>query len=173
MSNAQTPRRRGRPKSPSKRLAIIEAARDLFINHGVDGVSLDVVIKTAAVSKTTFYSHFSNRAELFEAIVTREAENLLAAIDSWASSEKQELEADLIRFGEGMLSVLVKLDSIGIERMLGVRTQQRKALAEMFYSAGPARTTALLCDRLEAAKAAGDIDCSNVKTAADDFLALT
>ncbi len=170
-NNVSTPRPRGRPKSPGKRKAIIDAARNLFLQNGVDGVSLDVVIKSAAVSKSTFYSNFTNRAELFSAIVKQEAENLLQ-LDTWIGDQENTIEHDLTSFGVKALELVVRLDSIGIERMLGVQSENRKQLAKIFYDAGPKRTLTILANRIQSGMNHCELVEGDADLAASDFMAL-
>ncbi|HWE10294.1 MAG TPA: TetR/AcrR family transcriptional regulator [Solirubrobacteraceae bacterium] len=47
--------RRGRPRSESSRKAIIAAARELLLEHGLNSVSMDAVADRAGASKATIY----------------------------------------------------------------------------------------------------------------------
>ncbi|MEJ2042688.1 MAG: TetR/AcrR family transcriptional regulator [Reinekea sp.] len=49
----------------SKKDQIAEAALPLFLEHGVKGTSIDMVVKSARVSKPTVYNHFPDKANLF------------------------------------------------------------------------------------------------------------
>lgn len=75
MSAAETekPVREG---SSAKRTAILTAARDLFVHHGVDRVSMDAVAARAGVSKVTVYDYFGDKRRLFLAILSDAAESL-------------------------------------------------------------------------------------------------
>jgi AcrR family transcriptional regulator len=48
-------RRRGRPRSEKARNAILAAAADLLLAHGLDAVSMDEVAEHAGASKATIY----------------------------------------------------------------------------------------------------------------------
>ena len=60
----------GRPKDLAKRAAILEAAKQLFLEQGYQGVSMDQIAATAGVSKLTVYSHFGDKETLFAATIT-------------------------------------------------------------------------------------------------------
>ena len=49
------PPRAGRPRSEKARTAILQAATDLLLAHGLAGVSMDTVAERAGVSKATIY----------------------------------------------------------------------------------------------------------------------
>ncbi|MEA2213825.1 MAG: hypothetical protein QOF83_3773 [Solirubrobacteraceae bacterium] len=49
------PPRRGRPRSEATRQAILGAARELLLEHGLDAVSMDALAQRAGASKATIY----------------------------------------------------------------------------------------------------------------------
>lgn len=51
------------------RAQLVDAARSLFIERGVEQVSIDAITSTAGVAKGSFYNHFDSRQALFEDIV--------------------------------------------------------------------------------------------------------
>lgn len=56
-------------RSEQKRLAIIEAAKEEFIQHGFAGANMDRVSAAAEVSKRTLYRHFESKEVLFESVL--------------------------------------------------------------------------------------------------------
>lgn len=63
-----------RKKSTQKRAAIIEGAMQVFLANGYAATSMDRVAAIAGVSKATVYSHFQDKAALFDAIVRQLAQ---------------------------------------------------------------------------------------------------
>ncbi|MGB0732782.1 MAG: TetR/AcrR family transcriptional regulator [Pontibacterium sp.] len=57
---------RGRP---SKRQVILDAAKQLFIEQGYQGTSIDMVVKAAEVSKPTVYNNFPTKLALLSDII--------------------------------------------------------------------------------------------------------
>ena len=53
----------------STRAKIIETARILFNQHGFAGVSIDMVMETAGLTRGGFYNHFKTKEALFAAAV--------------------------------------------------------------------------------------------------------
>lgn len=47
------------------RETIVETARVLFNRHGFNGVSIDMVMQEAGLTRGGFYNHFKNKEELF------------------------------------------------------------------------------------------------------------
>ena len=71
----------GRPRSPAAGKAILRAALKLFIEHGVDGASIEQIAEKAGVARTTLYRRWSTKETLLaEAIaVARGAPELKAS----------------------------------------------------------------------------------------------
>lgn len=55
----------------SKKDQIADAALLLFLEHGVKGTSVDMVVKSSGVSKPTVYNHFPDKANLISYIIER------------------------------------------------------------------------------------------------------
>jgi AcrR family transcriptional regulator len=55
---------RGRPRDPAIDAAIMSAALDLFIDHGIAGMSIEQVAKRAGVGKPSVYRRWSTKERL-------------------------------------------------------------------------------------------------------------
>lgn len=55
----------------SKKDPIAQAALPLFLEHGIKGTSVDMVVKASGVSKPTVYNHFQDKSQLFEHVIDR------------------------------------------------------------------------------------------------------
>jgi len=62
------------------RAAILEAATERFGADGFAGTTVDAVAETARVTKGAVYHHFSDKADLLEAVFIRLEERLVTAV---------------------------------------------------------------------------------------------
>lgn len=69
-------------RSERKRRAILDAAREIFLNQGYAGAGMEAVARSAAVSTATLYAHFQSKADLFEAVVEEAVAGLTAELRS-------------------------------------------------------------------------------------------
>jgi len=69
------------------RSALVQAARQVFANRGFEGASLDEIAETAGYTRGAIYKHFTNKEDLFFAVVEAFNTDIL---DSFA----ERLEAD-------------------------------------------------------------------------------
>ncbi|MDF5755180.1 TetR/AcrR family transcriptional regulator [Spongiactinospora sp. TRM90649] len=77
-------RGRGRPRDPETDAAILRAALDLFVEHGVEGTSMEQVAKRAGVGKLTVYRRWSSKEEL-----------IAQAVEQWVDAEVVPSAADV------------------------------------------------------------------------------
>jgi TetR/AcrR family transcriptional repressor of mexJK operon len=59
-------------RTAAKRQQIIDSARELFIENGFAGSSMDAVVAHAGVSKQTAYRYFPSKTDLLEAVLSSE-----------------------------------------------------------------------------------------------------
>ncbi|GAK87792.1 transcriptional regulator TetR family [Vibrio ponticus] len=62
-------------RSEQKRLAIIEAAKQEFIENGFLAANMNNICTAAEVSKRTLYRHFESKELLFEAVLAEIQQN--------------------------------------------------------------------------------------------------
>jgi AcrR family transcriptional regulator len=64
---------------------VLDGARDVFLQDGFEGASVDEIARSAGVSKATLYSYFPDKRLLFMEVATREcgrqSDNALQQID--------------------------------------------------------------------------------------------
>ncbi len=72
MSNDQTVPRRGRPHDAAgTREAILNAAEQVFAQHGFDGARIDTIAEVAGYNKSLIFSYFGDKLGLYTAIIRR------------------------------------------------------------------------------------------------------
>ena len=55
--------------APERRASIIAAARDLFAQKGLHGVSVDEIAAAVGVSPAVLYRHFDSKQDLYTAVI--------------------------------------------------------------------------------------------------------
>jgi AcrR family transcriptional regulator len=59
---------------------VLDAAFELFLEHGYDGTSMEAVARAAGVTKPVVYDCFASKEELFTALLRREETRVLGQI---------------------------------------------------------------------------------------------
>jgi AcrR family transcriptional regulator len=67
-------------QSGATRRALIDAARDLFAQHGFADTATEAVVATAGVTRGALYHHFKDKTALFQAVYEDLEEQLVARV---------------------------------------------------------------------------------------------
>lgn len=126
-------------RSKIKRESMLRAAAALFMEHGYDGVSIDMIIASVGGTKTNVYRHFGGKAELFAAVVEdlwRESVQPFEDIEK-LDAEDLPIEQALRQLGQGFLGAICTEREVNIHRMLIAAAPQHPELASRWFSLGP------------------------------------
>ncbi|SDQ05234.1 TetR/AcrR family transcriptional regulator [Quadrisphaera sp. DSM 44207] len=61
----------GDPRVLRSRAAVLDAATELLLQRGLEGVTVDAVLARSGVARSTLYRHWSGRADLLEDVLRR------------------------------------------------------------------------------------------------------
>jgi AcrR family transcriptional regulator len=59
---------------------LIDAARDLFGQHGYDGTSIEAILRAAGIQRGALYHHFDSKRAVFDAVLDRVIADLAAKV---------------------------------------------------------------------------------------------
>ena len=158
-------------RGQARRLAMIDAARDVFLEHGYERTTLDMVIANAGGSRRTLYECFGDKAGLFCAMVAANTEELLSRL--------QALPADatgpshiLKHIARVFLDVVLSPEAIAIFRLMVAEGPKFPELGEAFYQEGPLRLRNHLTQYLQRANDNGELVVNDANLAARQFFGL-
>jgi TetR/AcrR family transcriptional regulator, mexJK operon transcriptional repressor len=155
----------------SKAESILAAAKRAFLAAGFAAVSMDAIAREAGVSKATVYAHFAGKEELFGAVIGRECERYFARV---SADELDPLDArgSLTVLGRRFLDLLLSSDGIALHRIILAEVTRLPALGEVFWRAGPERQRLQIEAFLKRASAAGSLELTDARLAAEQFVSL-
>jgi AcrR family transcriptional regulator len=89
---SETTAQRGRLSRSARRAQLLVAARDVFAEQGYHAAAMDDIAERAGVSKPVLYQHFPGKLELYQALLTTYADELVAQVRSalLTTSENEE-----------------------------------------------------------------------------------
>lgn len=166
---ARSPAGPGRPKDLGKRNAILEAAKQLFVNEGY-GVSMDQIAAAAGVSKLTVYSHFGDKDTLFSAAIRSKCEELLPT-DLFQPDLKGPLREQLLAIARAFFGLVGDDEALAMQRMM-LSPQAEVHLRELFWNAGAQPTCDAFAAFLRARVEAGELEIDDIDRAAHQFFCL-
>lgn len=119
----------------SKREQIIEAAHQMFLEHGYGASSMDGIAAAAQVSKRTVYSHFANKDELFRQIIHAFC-GRMSNVDL-QDNEDAPIEIRLKQVGIQLIHIILHPEAMATLRIVMAEKDQFPSLAKAFWEAGP------------------------------------
>ena len=152
-----TPRRR----SEKARTAIIEATRELLLERGFDGLSIEAVAARAGVGKQTIYRWWPSRPVLVADVMLADADKILGAMP-----HTDDVAADLESWGATLATALTTTRGHAMLRTLTAASLEHEDTAARLR-AGFSRP---LIDSVRVRLQHEGVDADTAHTAADALL---
>ncbi|WP_336214545.1 TetR/AcrR family transcriptional regulator [Nonomuraea sp. LPB2021202275-12-8] len=168
LAQANPPQEEGR--SARKRRAIMEAATELFLRNGYQGTSMDEVATLAAVSKQTVYKHFTDKEQLFSAIIigaTERVGDFTDIVTEFAGTEN--LEKDLGELARRYITAVIQPRTLRLRRLLIAEAGRFPAVARDYYQRAPGRTIDALTETFQKLAGRGLLRIDDPSRAASHF----
>jgi AcrR family transcriptional regulator len=155
----------------ARREAILDVARDVFLEEGYSAASMATIAARLGGSKGTLYNYFKNKDELFVAYVQSHCAWQKDAMFGLFADEPDVASA-LTMLGHSYLRIVLGDINLRNFQIIVAEAQRAPELGRAFYEAGPALGPERLGEYLEDMAAEGLLDLDNPVEAADDFIAL-
>jgi TetR/AcrR family transcriptional repressor of mexJK operon len=115
-----------------KHEAITAAARELFLQHGYENTTMEMVAKHAGVSIMTLYRHFSRKDILFEAVIQHlcmQQANKNARETLWEGSPAEVLH----KLGRARLAFALNPEEVALYRVILGALDHFPEVGRMYY----------------------------------------
>jgi AcrR family transcriptional regulator len=119
-AQANSPRRR----SEKSRTAIVTATRELLLERGFDGLTIEAVAARAGVGKQTIYRWWPSRPALVADVMLEDADKILASVD-----HTDDLAADLVAWVRKLTATLTTERGSAMLRTLTVACMEHAETA--------------------------------------------
>lgn len=159
------------PRGVARRERLLDAARDVFLEQGYAGASVNDVVARAGGSLATLYKQFGNKEGLFVAAMERHIATAWAVIEE-GRREATAPEQVLYELGRRMLKLIFDPGVIRLKRGLAFEAERVPELGEMFLSRGPDRIRQELATYLAEQVAHGRLEIDDPREAAGMFMGM-
>lgn len=75
----------GTRRKENTRARLVRASLDVFVDKGIDAATIDDLVKSAGFTRGAFYSNFSTKEEVFDALFVEVTDELIAMVRSSAA----------------------------------------------------------------------------------------
>ena len=150
---------------------ILDGARRVFLADGFDGASMNEVARASGVSKGTLYVYFTNKEDLFAALIRDEKQAQAEQLCRF-DSDDGDVGTTLQGFGVRLLELMMRPDSIAHLRTVMAVAAKFPNIGRAFYESGPLVGRQRLGRYLDRQVAAGRLAIDDTEYAAAQFLEL-
>jgi AcrR family transcriptional regulator len=140
----------------ARRDAFVAAAREAFFSKGYGGTSMSSISAQVGGSKTTLWSYFPSKQDLFAAVVDDLVEKYGKALEVPLDPESDIAES-LRRMGRAILNTIHSQPIIDLHRLTIGEAGRFPELARLFHERGPARGKTRLREFIRGAMARGKL----------------
>jgi TetR/AcrR family transcriptional repressor of mexJK operon len=134
-------------RSERRRQAMIQAATEVFLQHGYLGATTDEVAARASVSKQTLYRQFADKQHLFAEIILDTTVQLVDGLsDAVASTlqDAQDVRKALRDLADGWLRGLLQPDVLRLRRLVIAEADRFPEVGRAWFDRGFDRTLVIL-----------------------------
>jgi len=150
---------------------LLDVATEIFISEGFSSASMNEIARRANSSKTTFYSRFPTKEQLFLAVIERRMTSIFQQVAA-SLPEKPPIEETLGNFGSALISLAVSKEQIALIRVVSMESAKFPELGKRFYELGPKRGEEVLAAYLTRQAQKGRVSNEDTHQMAQQFMSL-
>ncbi len=167
-------KRRGAGRPPASALedhkeAILEAATQTFLEHGFSDASIAEIARRAGASKTTLYSLYPSKQELYLALLKRRVDRGVLPIVADALLWSAPVEETLMRLAARILQWVSSEEAAKLYRLIVAESERFPKLGEALWESGPERGRNVLRRYFDRLVQEGVLDIADTDVAALHF----
>jgi TetR/AcrR family transcriptional regulator, mexJK operon transcriptional repressor len=159
--------RRGGRMTEARRQEIVRKAATLFIEKGYANVTIDEIIRLVGGSKTTLYSCFGGKQQLFETVIRQPCIDMSLVVDVDASGD---IETQLIQIGRRFLKSVLDPNIIELHRLMVSTGKTLPSVGAFFYDKGPNTAYSIVAKWIAKQQALGKLGGRNPRELSVLFL---
>lgn len=152
-------------RGEQRRDALLKAAREVFLECGFHGTSIEEVVRRVGGSKASLYSYFGSKEGLFTDIIVAQCDEFLKNLGIPDEAD-EDIEQTLLQISRRFLRVFLEPERRELFRIIVAEASRFPAFAKRFYENGPMRARRLLGHYLQRQHEAGRIVCPDPEFAA-------
>lgn len=154
-----------------RREAMLAAARDVFLEHGFSGASIEEVVSRTGGSKASLYSYFGSKEGLFGEMVSTGCKEFLRNV-AIPTAIEGNLQKTLKAFGLRFFKLYTEPGRVRLMRTVIAEATRFPQFAEQLYREGPQQVRIGLSAFFKQCHAEGLLHAPNADFAAIQFITL-
>ncbi len=164
-----------RPGTRTRRRAIVNAARQVFLRDGYDGASVDAIADLAGVSKQTIYNYGADKDQLFIQVIEEATESCgtgwTAALAD-VPEHQPDLERELLAYASLLIDKALDQEGLAIRPLLLTIGRKHPDLVDDWIRNGQGTILRTLGERFRRMNEWGSLSIPAPGHAASQFFAM-
>ncbi|MCG8316763.1 MAG: TetR/AcrR family transcriptional regulator [Pseudomonadales bacterium] len=152
------------------RQKILDCARELYLEFGLRRTTMDDVAKRAGMGRATLYRRFSDKDQLFQAVIFRDVQHDIVEIDNAVRESVTYLDGLIEAF---VIAVSLIHKNPMLSRLLQTEPDHVLPFLTTQFDGILGFSRIYIAKRIEAGQAAGDIKQMSAELIAETVLRLT
>jgi len=153
----------------ARRQAFLKSAREVFLECGFEGASVNEIVRRAGGSLATLYTQYGNKEGLFLAVAQDQNDRFVRDILPFCEADLP-LEEGLQVMGEQLLRALLTRDNLAFYRIIVGEGRQFPQLLQRFVGVGAERVRGLVAAYVRARAQKEGIEIHDPEASAAYFL---
>jgi len=172
MVKAGSPKVNNERERSATRLAILRAARRVFLEKGYEGTSMDLVASESGAGRRTVYNHFSSKKELFDAMVSFLWEGMPLEKIVSRSAQATSPEEALTEIGNAIADFWAPDEAVAFARLVISEGGRFPELVDSFLTFGRVPARRAVVSYLKSLTKSKVVKIPDAEFAAAQFIAL-
>ncbi|GEN26225.1 TetR family transcriptional regulator [Halomonas cupida] len=153
-------------RGEARRQRLLCAARDVFLEKGYNGASINEIVARAGGSLSTLYKQFGSKEGLFVAALEAHAANVWTRLEEGRNRPPQDV---LFELAQGLIDLIFAQSHLRLIRSIAAEAERTPELGRLFLERGPDRTRRELADYLQSQHERGTIHVEDPRASASMF----
>ena len=158
-------------RKDQRRQRIVATARAAFFRNGYGGTTMSSIAADLGGSKTTLWSYFRNKQDLFTAVIDDMVERYGEALRMPLPADGDPAET-LHRLATSLMKTILQPEIIALHRMVTGAAGRFPELGRLLYERGPGRGQARIADWMEQLMQRGALRAADPVAASRHFSGL-
>ena len=172
-SSRPRPGRPTRAQAEQRHAQLLDRALDVFLKYGYELATIDQIIGSIGMHKSTVYSLYADKKALFRATIQRAIERWKQPVEALRAVETDDLEATLIAIARLVMMNTVSPVALKLQRIIIAESFRVPEITQMFWEQGARASVEYVTDLLVRRAKQGEIVVDQPGLIAHGFLTLT
>ena len=177
MTHSTSTLRRGagrptRERAEARQEELLDAALDLFLEHGFELTTIEMVAGRVGMTKRTIYARYADKAALFSAAVQRAIERQVVPPDVLAGFDLGDLAATLESVARLRIGQVMTPSGLRLQRIINTESYRFPEIFTAFFEQSTRPVMYFVSGLLDRAIAAGQIAPTDSSLATSAFMSM-